>query len=399
MIKRIIYGILFCLLLGGLGCSRKSAMPDLKESYSAKDTKPFGTWVAYRILSNSFPGNFIQRTNMPLSTSGAFTYNNHSLYVCITKNFWPEAKDVDALLDYVSQGNSFFLSAANIDSMLLDKLSAEIQQPSYIDHISPTSYQQTSVRLIEEANRPKDSFSYFYNPFGRHFLKLNEFSSRIVGYNGDGKVNCMVYFWGKGKIFLHTEPRAFSNYFLLTRNNYGYMRQLMQLMNSNPLHVYWDDYYNRQNNRSGKSAFSTFSELLKYPPLATAFWLSLLMLLLYVSFGGKRRQRIIPQIKPIQNSSVAFTEAIARLYLQQKDNKNIADKMITYFNEHVRTHYFLSGIPGSADFMLALSRKSGVPLEKTTSLYRAIEHASENGEIDDYQLLSLNEQIQSFYKK
>ncbi|MFN8247216.1 MAG: hypothetical protein U0T56_12660 [Ferruginibacter sp.] len=38
---------------------------------------------------------------------------------------------------------------------------------------------------------------------------------------------------------------------------------------------------------------------------------------------------------------MAFTETIARLYLQKKDNKNIADKMIMYFNEFIRTHYFL----------------------------------------------------------
>lgn len=182
------------------------------------------------------------------------------------------------------------------------------------------------------------------------------------------------------------------------------MQQLLQLMDESPEGIYWNEYYAKSDNamggngRSG-SSFSSFGELLKHPPLAWAFWLSLLSLLLYVLFSIKRKQRIIKQVQPNINSSVAFTETIARLYLQKKDNKNIADKMITYFNEHLRSHYFLSGTAGSPGFIQSLSRKSGVSLEKTTSLFYAIEQANDKTNITDFELLSLNEHIQQFYKK
>jgi hypothetical protein len=123
------------------------------------------------------------------------------------------------------------------------------------------------------------------------------------------------------------------------------------------------------------------------------------MLLLYILFGGKRRQRIIPEIKPNQNSSVAFTETVARLYLQKHDNKNVADKMITYFFEFIRNNYFLNTNVGNKEFITALSRKSGVSEENTIALFNAINTANQSITIDDYQLLSLNEQIQQFYKK
>jgi predicted nucleic acid-binding protein len=138
---------------------------------------------------------------------------------------------------------------------------------------------------------------------------------------------------------------------------------------------------------------------MKHPPLAAAFWLSLLMLTLYIAFGSKRRQRVIPPIKPNENTTVTFTETIGRLYLQKKDNKNIAEKMITYFNEHVRNNYFLNTHVVNDDFITALSRKSGVDRNAVESLYRAIQHAHQSEAVDDYQLLSLNQQIQHFYKK
>ena len=262
------------------------------------------------------------------------------------------------------------------------------------------SYQQTSVSLIKEIGPSGDSYSYFYKPFGSYFSEINYRYSRIIGYNTTGKTNCIVFFWGKGKLFLHTDPRAFSNYFLLKNNNYRYMQALTQIMGSHPQHVYWNDYYIKLNHRKDPgTGNSSLSEIFKYPPLQAAFWLLLLMLLLYILFDAKRRQRIIPEIKPNQNSSVAFTETIARLYLQKHDNKNIADKMITYFNEFIRNNYYLNTNAGNKDLITALSRKSGISEEKTIALFNTISHANQNSVIDDYQLLSLNEQIQQFYKK
>jgi hypothetical protein len=110
-------------------------------------------------------------------------------------------------------------------------------------------------------------------------------------------------------------------------------------------------------------------------------------------------QRIIPQVKPNENTTVTFTETIGRLYLQKKDNKNIADKMITYFNEYIRNTYFLNTNHVNDDFIAVLGRKSGVDKDKVDSLYRTIVATQGSAVVNDYQLLSLHEQIQNFYKK
>ena len=178
------------------------------------------------------------------------------------------------------------------------------------------------------------------------------------------------------------------------------MKQIMQMMSSHPGNVFWDDYYNKINyHQEDDDSFSTLSAIMKYPALAMAFWIAVALLLLYVLFGIKRKQRIVPVIPPVHNTSIAFTEAVAGLYLTEKNNKNIADKMVGYFNEHVRTHYFLNVQPGNKDFITTLSKKSGVAFENVQSLYGAMHHALNADTVSDYELLSLNEQIQHFYKK
>jgi hypothetical protein len=104
-------------------------------------------------------------------------------------------------------------------------------------------------------------------------------------------------------------------------------------------------------------------------------------------------------IKPVDNTSIAFTQAIAGLYMAERKNRNIADKMITYLNEHIRTRYFLNGQVINQQFITSLSKKSGVPADAVESLYNAIHQVQLSADLSDFELLSLNEQIQDFYKK
>jgi predicted nucleic acid-binding protein len=112
----------------------------------------------------------------------------------------------------------------------------------------------------------------------------------------------------------------------------------------------------------------------------------------------KRKQRVINEIKPNTNTSVTFTETVGRLYLQKKNNKNIAEKMITYFYEHIRNNYFLNTNQVNNEFMNSLSRKSGVSIELTQKLFSTIDKINAGKNVNDIELLRLNELIQKFYK-
>lgn len=398
MKKRILYILLITTLAGIQACRKKTLLPDLRESYAYKETKPFGSNIAYRTLQNSFPDNYVQVKRLPFEDLAIAGADTNSIYCSITKQFKPTPEAADAIIDFVYKGNVFFLSAADIDTLFLHKLYCDQKPQNTFGWVVQPGFRNTSVKLVEAlTEESKDSFSYFYVPSHTSFSELNDTYSRIAGYNDQGDPNFIIFYWGKGKFFLHTDPRAFSNYFLLTDSNYCYFKNMLELTIEQPEHVYWDDYY-RTHTKNSKRPFSFFGEILRNPPLATAFWIVLAMLLLYILFGLKRKQRIIKTIPPNTNNSIAFTETIARLYLQQHDNKNIAGKMITYFNEYIRNRYFLHGNPGSDEFIEALSRKSGISLERTTSLYKEIHQLGKSEMVDDFQLLSLNEQIQYFYK-
>ncbi|HMU10731.1 MAG TPA: DUF4350 domain-containing protein [Ferruginibacter sp.] len=370
-------------------------MPALKETFSKKDNNPFGASIAYRQVEALYTANTVRNIRQPFSKTWKEISDTAALYVCISQALLVDEEEADAMLEFVSQGNDLFIAAGYIDEILQEKINCKTKI-NLNSLFGFADLAQTDTRSLVE---PDSTRSYFYYPFNNYFVKIDTGRTRIVGLNEKLQPNSIVYFYGKGKIYLHCDPRAFSNYFLLKNNNYKYMQQSLAFTAEVPQHVYWDDYYNKlRRRRDSNDNFSTFSEIMKHPPLKYAFWIALVLLLLYVLFGGKRIQRIIDQRRPNENTTVTFTETIGRLYLQKKDNRNISDKMITYFNEFIRNKYFLNTNVVNDDFIISLSRKSGVPKDKVESLYRSIADVQAGEQVDDYRLLSLNEQIQHFHK-
>ena len=411
MIYKNLYLLCFGAILGCLsGCLPESTgkkLPDLKESYIYTDKRPFGTYIAYRQLQEMFYRNTLREEKRNFEEGGRYLEDTASLYICITHTLYSTDDDATALVRFVEKGNDVFISARQFDEYFLDKLDCSVNPINYLEEYSEKPYQNTTIAIKKGLPVDSGRYGYFYFPLSASFSKYKHDNTRVLGLNSSGQPDFIVIFKGKGHVFLHCEPRAFSNYFLLQQNNYQYLEKTFGFPAAYPEHVYWNTYYAKLRSKEqanhqhsdDNSSFSSFSTLLSYPPLAKAFWLTLTLLLLYILFGVKRRQRIIELIKPNENSTVTFTETIGRLYLQKKDNKNITDKMITYFNEYIRNNYFLNTNLINDDFVTTLSRKSGVPREKIDSLYRAIAYSQNHQVIDDFQLMSLNEQVKDFFKR
>jgi hypothetical protein len=387
---------IFALLTGCAGC-KINEMPALVETYARKDKNPFGAAIAYRQIEAMYSGNTIQEKRKNFKDTWENISDTGALYICMAPKLFLSAEEVTAMMEFVAAGNSLFISAGHIDDFLLDETGcSEVYSSPDLENLIG----QMKNTAVKAKLQPQSNYGYYYHPFQNYFTGIDTTNTRVLGFNENNKPNFIVFFHEKGKLYLQCDPRAYSNYFLLKEDNYQYLKNSLAFTQNEPQHVYWDNYYYKLKGRNNTDrSFSTFSEIMKHPPLKAAFWLSLFLLLLYILFGGKRMQRIVKQLKPNENSTVTFTETIGRLYLQKKDNKNIADKMITYFNEYIRNTYFLNTNHINDDFVVVLSRKSGVDKDKVDTLYRTIMATQTSTAVNDYQLLSLHEQIQNFYKK
>src|SRR5579872_3955404 len=85
-----------------------------------KDKIPYGTFVAYESLSFLFPGADI--TINKESPSNLHTREGKTAYIVIVPVMEPDASEINALLNYVGQGNHVFLSSFRFGDSLLHTL-------------------------------------------------------------------------------------------------------------------------------------------------------------------------------------------------------------------------------------------------------------------------------------
>ena len=198
---------------------------------------------------------------------------------------------------------------------------------------------------------------------------------------------------GNGHITLHAAPLVLSNYFLLQPANRAYLDAIWHSFPSNISVVYWNEYFKRSTEKSSMSV------LLKYPATRWALIIAAFTLLLYVLFGLKRLQRIVPVIPPVENASVSFVETVGRLYFNKGAHANLAEKMVQHFLEWVRSYYYLDTSQINEAFARQLAAKSGKPDAEVAGLIDRI-HDLRLGSVivtPEY-LYELHRSIQSFYK-
>lgn len=391
-----------CLVLLS-GCFKSShgvRIPRLDPKYGYKDKEPMGGYVAYHYLNSFFNYGVTDVINKSFSKLRYEINYDKSLYIIVAKAVFLSKDDLESMMNYVSNGNTLFISAEYIDEKLIDTLGAKVSF-DFSAFFAQSEYdmekKDTWLSLAQETKADKKDYSFFFVPFNNRVLSYDTLATQELGYNENNDPNFIAIDHGQGKFILHVAPAAFSNYFLLTGNNKEYLEKSFSYFNAETSSVYWDNYYRLR--RSSDENFSIFNFFKRQPPLFYAFLLTLAALLIFIAFGGRRRQRLVPERIPNNNTTISYTETIGRLYLQKKDNRNIALKMFTYFLEHVRNSFYLNTQSLNNEFSEALSRKSGVPETRVKHLLQLMDDTERSENISDVRLLELHNLIQEYFKK
>lgn len=386
-----------------VGCGNEKGgikIPRLDPKYGYKDKEPMGGYIAYHYINSLFNYGVTEVITKSFSDLRYDINYSNSLYIIIAKSVFMRDHDMESMMNYVSSGNTLFISADFIDQRLLDTLGAKTSF-DLTSFFSINEYQMdkkdTWLSLAHETPSNAKNYGFFFVPFDNKVVSFDTSATQVLGYNENREPNFIAVDYGQGKFIFHTAPAAFSNYFLLTNGNKEYLEKVFSYFSSEINSVYWDNYYRVR--RSADNNFSIVGFFKKHLPLYYAFLLVLALLLLFIAFGGKRRQRFVPEKIPPANSTVSYTETIGRLYLQKKDNRNIALKMFTYFLEQVRNNYYLNTQNLDNEFVEALSRKSGVSETKVNHLLHLMNETDQGDKISDLRLLELHNLIQEYFKK
>ncbi|GHA42293.1 hypothetical protein GCM10007103_24510 [Salinimicrobium marinum] len=394
---KIALGILLLLLMALTYLEAMEPEPvNWNPSYSAGDKIALGTFVLFENLQDQ---HFeIETVNLP---PYEFLNNNSpkGTYFFLNDNLAFDDDELNKLLTWVSEGNTLFIAAENFGGKLMDTVGlytdalipqGDLSFKPILELTDPDLKQEQPYLLDKETYLPifRETDTVDYQTLG-----VSEFYTDTLKLENP-RPNYVRLAFGDGEILLHSTPKAFSNFFMLHEDNAAYVeRALAYLPSENTL--YWDQYY-----KTGKSFYtSPLYILLNNRALKWAYYFALIGSLLFVIFEGKRKQRSIPVVKPLENQTYSFTRTISGLYLDRKDYKKIASKKIALFLEYIRTQLRIPTAHINEDFYPKLASGSGTSEEEVRDLFRIIQETESKERLNKEELLALNSAIDSFKNK
>ncbi len=359
-------------------------------TYLKEDKIPFGNYLLFHEIHDLFPKTELRVTRDPVYNTLRDKKFSNTSYLFIAHKIELDKLDFKELVNFVKEGNNVFIAAFQIGKTLSSTLKLEIGS-SFSDFSDEKS---TSVNFVNPALRAEHDYAFGKQIVEQYFNKIDTSRATILGQNKDGKPNFIKYSFGKGNIYILPNPRLFTNYSLLNPLSAEYAAKALSYLPTSTKLI-WDEH----NTRGNIDDSAVLRVIFRNESLRWAYYLSLIGLIVFVIFEMKRRQRIIPVIEPLKNSSLDFVKVVGKVYYQQRDNSDIAKKKINYFLEHIRSTYNLKTTTIDKELETALNIRSGVQQETIGLLFNTIEAINANQHVDDAMLINLNKLIEKFYKQ
>jgi len=373
-----------------------------EENFNYKEKSPFGTYIMHQEINNLFPNDSIitlKKNFRDYLADGNFDSISTANYVCLNYSMNKlEDEGVDSLLSFVSKGNNAFIALEYFSKTFRKKLEFTS------NNLSKDSYFYEDLKKLKGQfyldSLKTETYNFDRNIKRNYFVTYNKNNTTILGFaeiDTELVPNFIQIKHGKGYFYLHTNPIVFTNYYLLKDEN-SYINQLLSYLPSR--NIIWDPQLryskNSDNNKDNTSVFDFF---LKHNTLTWFLIVLLVGILLFMLFNTKRKQRPIPIIPKLENTTVAFTQTIASLYLKEQNHKNLVDKTIRFFLEKVRTKYLLNTNRLNTEFIKNLASKSGNELVNTKYLINTIKTLNKKTECTQEELFVLQKMITKFLKK
>ncbi|GAA0728990.1 DUF4350 domain-containing protein [Aquimarina litoralis] len=358
-------------------------------SYISSDKIPFGCYIAFEELKTYNEQSEVNLINKnPYDFLSNDSYQENSAYLFVNSDINLDKRSYEKLIEFVRSGNKVFLAGTSFGKVFKDSLNIETN----ID------YQLTEVEitpsLFSNSFKNSDSIKFKKKIYKTVFESFDTLKTKALGYYKNDlepldQINFIEISEGNGKLYLSTLPEAFSNYYMLTDNAH-YTAALISFLETKTF--YWDDYI-----KSGRKVIeSPMRFVLNQVPLRWAYYLLILGVLIFILFRGKREQRIIPVIKPLENTSVEFTKTIGDLYFQHKDYSNIIAQKITYFLEKIRSKFYIDTNKLDNDFIHRLAIKSNKSKDETKELIDYINSLRNRTLHNEGDVVELNKKIEEF---
>ncbi|MGD1846992.1 MAG: hypothetical protein ACFB10_16505 [Salibacteraceae bacterium] len=385
------------------------------ESYEEGDRQPYGLYLLFQLLKDEFPDQQFHPINNSLVESLPLKNNGPRSNLLLIGDYLylDRGGDFDHLMEYVASGNNAFIATKNLPYDVMSELrffecGYMESYPIYTDSSINLNFLHPNLRTEKGYNV---SFHYKFEPVQYEFtyIDTNEFCIDYLpfvclGEFDEGYINFIRVDYGEGAFFLHSNPLAFTNYYLRHRDNLEYTEKVFgHLLEGDIYYDFYHKYFHRERSQEtprekpGMARQGPLQFILSEPALRWAWYLLLAGTLLYFLFRSKREQRVIPVLEGNPNTSLEYIQTIGRLYFLQNDHQKLAVHKMKLFLAFVRDRYRLSTNEMDEALIKKIALKSQLPYDDIKTIFNHFAVVEKRDQIDDFLLVNLHHALQKFY--
>lgn len=288
-------------------------------SYELNHKNPMDLYILNHEIDSLLATSVIRYEKTPFEYFENQKEDKKTTYISI--NDYPnfDKESWNALLNWVEKGSTLWLSAASFPIYITDTLGIKTDY-KYVNTQLNTLFDKDTLKL-SLTNADWKNEVYDLSPvMGQYpFSGLDTATTTVLGFSTYADNVTYIAFihiaYGNGHIYFHNQPAVFTNYSLMQKNALSmYASRVLSYIPEKQSIVWFTK------GQSGKTSIQTPLDMFfKYPSLRAVWLIFIYGIILFLFFQAKRKQRVIPVIKPLQNTTVEFTQTIGNLYYQEGD--------------------------------------------------------------------------------
>ena len=398
----VIIALMVVMLLFQINAPTRFRWDDFSQSYKSK--QPFGCYVMDSVLRASLPQGYeVLGSGIEKYIDKKYKGSKHTFL--FTNNCFDFIYSLDAnVFQLLREGNNVVIATDEnygyYEHEFSEEMGFSIQSHGYFNREKIKNI--LSEAKCDTVHWHADKFpatSYLVNRiFGFEYLKLEPPFRTLATLNGTNMESYSYYKitvagirdYDKGKVVVVSMPLLFTNYGILDDNMRPLVLRLLSECGDLPV-VRYDQSHIDKVATDEEVSESPLRYLLDNRPLRWALYLALATLVAFILFSARRRQRIIPVIKPPVNHMMDFVKRIGGIYYKRHDNVDLLNKKYVTFSNDLRTKAMIDidNEDYIDDELLSLSNRTGIPHNELQQQIREVKNAASAFSISDKRLQQL----------
>lgn len=319
-------------------------------NFNTQSKDPYGLYVFNQELPHLLKDQKLTKTSL---TPYEYFLDNEQKTESKTTYLFVENKSglddvsVKQVLKKVSNGADLVIASDNFhyfngDGFILDTLKI------HLHNIKTNNFHFVNRNSSADTLKIKDEYNNIFT------VKNPENYTAIAKLNNN--ISFISTKFGKGTVYISSSPILLTNFYVLNNDSKSsiFTEEFVSFIKKENV-VWFDENYNIGERESNNSILNV---IFKHKSLRFAWYTLIIGLLLYVIFYGKRKQRIVPVIDPVKNTTVEYIETVGNLYYQENNHTQLLDKQIKFALYFIRTEWKIITQDLNQDFKTKLQQKS-----------------------------------------